>query len=113
MVAVRILQMRDLAQAATDPEETDPASPSQQPAALQAVAPPDWISVVGYLTQCPPQSLTPQQFWRTIAKRGGFIGRKSDGQPGWQTIWKGWMEVMKLVQGLEIHRAILREQSYG
>ncbi len=113
VVAVRILQLRNLAQAATEPEAIDSASPSEQPAALQAVVPPNWIDMVSYLAKRPPKTLTPRQFWWTIAKRGGFIGRKSDGQPGWQTIWKGWMEVMKLIQGLEIHQAMLREQSCG
>ena len=113
VVAVRILQMRDLAQAATEPEAIDSASPSEQPAALQAVVPPNWIDMVSYLAKRPPKTLTPRQFWWTIAKRGGFIGRKSDGRPGWQTIWKGWIEVMKLIQGLEIHQAMLREQSCG
>ena len=113
MVAVRILQLRDLAQAATEPEAIDSASPSEQPAALQAVVPPNWIDMVSYLAKRPPKTLTPRQFWWTIAKRGGFIGRKSDGRPGWQTIWKGWIEVMKLIQGLEIHQAMLREQSCG
>lgn len=28
------------------------------------------------------------------AKLGGFIGRKSDGMPGWQTIWRGWQRLM-------------------
>ena len=30
---------------------------------------------------------------RWIAKLGGFIGRKSDGDPGIQTLWRGWMEL--------------------
>jgi len=30
---------------------------------------------------------------RWIAKLGGFIGRKSDGDPGIQTVWRGWMEL--------------------
>jgi hypothetical protein len=34
--------------------------------------------------------LTVGQFYREVAKLGGFLGRKSDGQPGWITIWRGW-----------------------
>ena len=30
------------------------------------------------------------QFYREVAKLGGFLGRKSDGDPGWITIWRGW-----------------------
>lgn len=32
-------------------------------------------------------------------KIGGFLGRKSDGEPGWQTLWKGEMILMLLVEG--------------
>ena len=30
------------------------------------------------------------QFYREVAKLGGFLARKSDGEPGWITIWRGW-----------------------
>ena len=40
-----------------------------------------------------PETLTPKQFWRNIARQGGWIGRKSDGRPGWKTIWRGWYDV--------------------
>ena len=30
---------------------------------------------------------------RWIAQLGGFIGRKSDGDPGIRTLWRGWMEL--------------------
>jgi len=33
------------------------------------------------------------------ARLGGFIGRKSDGMPGWQTIWRGWQRLMWMCQG--------------
>jgi len=26
------------------------------------------------------------EFWRALARLGGFIGRKSDGNPGWQRL---------------------------
>ena len=36
------------------------------------------------------------EFWRNVARVGGFIGRKSDGDPGWQTLWKGWLRVLEM-----------------
>lgn len=115
VVAVRLLQLRDLAQAAmTSPQpESEPSGSSDQARALQAAVPRDWILVVSHLAHCPPDTLTPRIFWLTLAKQGGFIGRKSDGAPGWQTIWRGWAKVMLLVQGLELHRAIHPEESCG
>lgn len=113
VVAVRLIQLRELAQAATEPAVPTQESLSDQPAALQNLVPRDWILVVSHLAKCRPESLTPRQFWLALARRGGFIGRKSDGLPGWQTIWKGWADVMSLVQGMEIHRAILEEKTCG
>jgi len=34
-----------------------------------------------------------------VARLGGFIGRKSDGMPGWQTIWRGWQRLVWMLEG--------------
>ncbi len=36
-----------------------------------------------------------------VAKLGGFLARKHDGMPGWQTIWRGWSKLMWMCEGLE------------
>ena len=113
VVAVRLIQLRELAQAATDGSVPAQKSLSEQPVALRNLIPHDWIMVVSHLAKCPPEALTPRLFWLTLARCGGFIGRKNDGLPGWQTIWKGWAKVIALVRGVEIHRAILEERTYG
>jgi len=113
VVAVRLIQLRELAQAATDPNVPDEKSLRDQPAALRNLVPHDWILAVSYLAKCRPDALTPRLFWLTLARRGGFIGRKGDGLPGWRTIWKGWAEVMTLVQGIAIHQLILEGKTCG
>lgn len=35
------------------------------------------------------------------ARLGGFIGRKGDGLPGWQTLWRGWQRLMWMAEGVE------------
>lgn len=35
------------------------------------------------------------------ARLGGFLARKNDGMPGWQTIWRGWQRLMWMCDGLE------------
>lgn len=50
----------------------------------------------------PKGGWTNQNLLRAIARVGGFIGRKSDGMPGWQTIWRGWHRLIWICQGLEI-----------
>jgi hypothetical protein len=45
---------------------------------------------------------TNQNSWVAVARLGGFLARKSDGTPGWITIWRGWRELMLLVQGFDL-----------
>lgn len=35
--------------------------------------------------------MTVREYWRRVAMLVGFMGRKSDREPGWQKIWKGWV----------------------
>ncbi len=88
IIAVRMLQLRDVARG-------DRQSDS---AMLQISVDPIWIQVVALLAKSDPTTLTPAQFWHTVAKRGGFIGRKSDGHPGWKVIWRGWYDISQMVQ---------------
>jgi len=48
---------------------------------------------------------TVSELWRRIAMMGGFIGRKSDGNPGWQTIWCGWLKIQSMLAGIELMRS--------
>ena len=45
---------------------------------------------VCHLRDLDPTSMTLYQFWREVARYGGSLGRKGDGEPGWQTLWRGW-----------------------
>jgi hypothetical protein len=36
------------------------------------------------------------------ARLGGFLARKRDGMPGWQTIWRGWHRLMWMAEGVEM-----------
>jgi hypothetical protein len=46
--------------------------------------------------------MTVYTFFRELAKLGGFLGRKHDGEPGWQTIWKGFQRLQAILQGLKL-----------
>jgi len=51
----------------------------------------------------PPQGgWTNENLIRAVARLGGFLARKHDGMPGWQTIWRGWHRLMWMCEGLEI-----------
>lgn len=36
-----------------------------------------------------------------IARKGGFLDRKGDGEPGMITLWRGWNRLIDMVQGFE------------
>ncbi len=46
--------------------------------------------------------LTVYTFFRELAKLGGFLGRTGDGEPGWQTIWRGYQKLQSLLAGMEL-----------
>ena len=87
--AVRLLQLRQAAR-------TDPAQPAA--AALPAAV----IAVVAAKTRHPAAGMTVGQCWRLIARLGGHQGRRGDGEPGWETLWKGWRTVSLLVEGVHL-----------
>lgn len=52
----------------------------------------------------PKQVPTLNTVVRLIAQRGGFLGRKHDGEPGACTLWQGLREVAVFVEGLRYAR---------
>jgi Druantia protein DruA/Transposase DNA-binding/Transposase Tn5 dimerisation domain len=50
-----------------------------------------WNAVIVFKTRKPPPEQPPslRQMTRSIAQLGGFLARKSDGEPGTQTLWRG------------------------
>jgi len=50
-----------------------------------------WKAVIVFKTRRPPPQQPPslRQMIRSIAQLGGFLARKSDGEPGTQTLWRG------------------------
>lgn len=97
VVAVRMLQLRDLA------DEDSPEADS--PPALQQSVPALWIEVVSRLAGRAAEALTPRAFLLTIARRGGYLGRKHDPRPGWKVLWRGWYDIERMVEGLQLTRA--------
>jgi hypothetical protein len=70
---------------------TDPLAP-----ASTILAPHELAALYTFLHKQPmPDSLQPTvyQAVRWIARLGGFLNRKSDGQPGVTVIWRGWQRL--------------------
>lgn len=53
----------------------------------------------------PKSPPTIREVIRQIAMLGGFLGRKSDGEPGVKTLWLGFQRVRDFVEGVEHMRA--------
>ena len=79
VVAVRLLQLKSIAR-------SNPDVPAQR------VIPRVWLQMLKLARKRLNRvhDFTVGQFYREVAKLGGFLGRKSDGHPGWITIWRGW-----------------------
>jgi len=46
--------------------------------------------------------LTVKRFWTLVAELGGYLGRNSDGPPGWRTLWKGWRHLSDWTDGVRL-----------
>lgn len=96
VVAVRLLQLKHQARATP-----------HQPAALRCVPRAQVHTLAAYLKKnvrpdVRVARLTVRQFVHEVAKLGGFVGRKGDGEPGWQTLWRGWHELELMAIGYDL-----------
>lgn len=65
--------------------------------------PATWIKALKLLRpKIAVSSLTVYDFFRELAKLGGFLGRTHDGEPGWQTIWRGHQKMKSLLDAQRI-----------
>jgi Transposase Tn5 dimerisation domain len=67
---------------------------------IEEVIPKRWIMMIERKLNVKLETV--RDFWRCLARLGGFIGRKSDGEPGWQTIWKGYMRFQDMLEGANL-----------
>ena len=65
---------------------------------------PELIRLLAAKLGSPSGGWTQRTAWRGIARCGGFMGRKGDGEPGWITIWRGWRSLLNMVEGVMLYR---------
>jgi hypothetical protein len=94
VVAVRLLQLKSFAR--TDPDRL-----------ARTIVPTLWLQMLKAARKklSRVHDMTIYQFYRELAKLGGFLGRKGDGEPGWITTWRGWEKLNMLVRGAELASA--------
>jgi hypothetical protein len=91
VVAVRVYQLRLAVKAI-------PEAPAQE------VATAEEIEVVCSMHKGKRnKALTVKDFVFAVAKLGGFLGRKSDGEPGVRSLWRGYQRLQDMVAGFRLH----------
>lgn len=91
IVAVRVLQLRWWGR-------TGGAAPAES---ASTSAERDVLRGLGHRVK------TAREFVRAVAALGGFLGRKSDNEPGWQTLWRGYQRLQDMIVG---HQLKIRQQ---
>ena len=85
-IACQLLRLR---QAARDPT----------PSPATRILSPILLEVLAALRPKLPANPSARDTLRWIANLGGFLMRKSDGEPGWRTIWRGFESLLIAEQG--------------
>lgn len=87
IVAVRLLQLKTVAKA-------EPHRPAEE------LVPRKWIEMLSAVRTGKHKRIrTARDFLRGLAGLGGHLGRKSDGEPGWITLWRGFNKLHLLLRG--------------
>ena len=92
VVAVRIFQLRTAL-------NSQPNEPAKQ------VATHDEIEAVRRMINHGRGPFTVRDFVRGVARLGGFLGRKHDGEPGVKTLWRGYQRLQDLLLGYHLRTA--------
>ena len=92
VLALRLLQMRELAQQQPDLPAAD-------------IAPKEWVETLALVRKKPAAAMTIRQFVRHLAGLGGHLGRKGDGEPGWITLWRGLEKLLLILRGTTLPNA--------
>jgi len=90
VVAVRVFQMRCAL-------EAHPEAPAEQ------VATHTEIEVVRRFLQDNENHFTVRRFVHGVAKLGGFLGRRGDGDPGVRALWRGYQRLQDFLLGYNLH----------
>jgi hypothetical protein len=89
VVAVRLLQLKAHAR-------TEPDRPADEVVPMRYV---NLLKLARGLKRT--TALTAGRFYRELARLGGFLGRRHDGDPGWITIWCGWDKLQLMMRGVD------------
>ena len=76
---------------------------NQKQAKAKTHIPSDWLKALKLVhPKTKLTNMTVYEFFRELAKLGGFLGRKGDGEPGWETTWHGFQKLKSLLDGMRL-----------
>lgn len=93
LVALRLLNMKLLARCRPD-----------ESVSAQTLGP-EVLKILEARFAKPKEGWSNRTLLIAIARIGGFLARKRDGDPGWITIWRGWEKLMHMVEGFRVARS--------
>jgi hypothetical protein len=92
VVAVQLLRLRDLARQ----DDGRPATDVVDEEYVEALSLWRWKES--------KMNLSAREFLFALARLGGHLGRSGDRLAGWLVLWRGWMELQRLVEGMLLGR---------
>jgi hypothetical protein len=94
VVAVQLLRLRDLSR--RPDADTIPATDVMHEDYVEGLSLWRWKEA--------RMDLSVKEFLYALARKGGHLGRPSDRPPGWLVLWRGWLSLQPLVEGLRLAR---------
>ena len=91
VLAIRLLQIRTIS-------EEEPDRPAVE------IVPRKWVKVLSKVRKRASEEMTIHEFVRHIGGLGGHLGRKSDGHPGWITLWRGLEKLLLILRGTALQK---------
>lgn len=96
IVAVQLLKLRTLAEETPEARAVD-------------VVPTEWVETIVKVRQRPGPRAKPlnantmsiAEFVKQLGGLGGHLGRKGDGRPGWETLWRGLEKLLLILRGIQ------------
>ena len=92
VVAVQLLRLRDLSRQ----DDERPATDVVHETYVEALSLKRWKKA--------RTDLSAKEFLHALAHLGGHLNRTSDRPPGWLVLWRGWMILQPLVEGMILGR---------
>ena len=94
LVAVTLLNLRDASRR--------PDAKTRRATSIMAT---DYVKVLStWRYRNSKEDLTVHEFFYALARLGGHQNRKSDGQPGWLVLWRGWTKLQAMLDGYDVAR---------